>query len=240
MTTTDSIAFLGDPHGDFSAFRSFRNAAPEYFPAAFVFTGDFDPERTVHEEVADVVNGRAPTYFIHGNHDTDRPEWHDRVFDEASSEMNITGRVVTVDGLRIAGLGGVFREEIWHPKNGEGRRNFLTREEFLNARPKQTWRGGIPIKHRSTIFPEDYEALADLEADVLVTHEAPSWHEYGFEEIDLLAECMGASLIVHGHLHKEFRGRLDNGIEVISLPKAGLTLVPLAEIHALKSGSPKL
>lgn len=238
MTTADSIAFLGDPHGDFSTFRSFRNVPDHELPRAFVFLGDFDPERSIHEEFQEVLNGRAPVYFIHGNHDTDRPEWHDRVFNSQTIPMSISGRVITVDGLRIAGLGGVFREEIWHPKSGDGTPNFQTRDEFEAARPTKRWRGGIPLKHRSTIFPEEYEALADMEADILITHEAPSWHEYGFEEIDLLAECMGASLIVHGHLHKEFSGQLENGIEVIGTAKAGLAPVPLVDLHALKRSIP--
>ena len=34
------------------------------------------------------------------------------------------------------------------------------------------WRDGLPRKHRSSIFPEDYFRLESLHADILVTHEA--------------------------------------------------------------------
>lgn len=48
------------------------------------------------------------------------------------------------------------------------------------------WRGGLPLTHRSTIFPDDYERLLKQRADILVTHEAPSAHPHGFAAIDLL------------------------------------------------------
>ena len=39
--------------------------------------------------------------------------------------------------------------------------------------------GGLPLRRRDAIFPEDLTALGRLRADVLVTHEAPSSHRYG-------------------------------------------------------------
>ena len=69
--------------------------------------------------------------------------------------------------------------------------------------PRQNrWRGvGPPRKHWGTIYPETVDLLADLRADVLITHEAPSYHPNGFELLDSLAQCMGAQLVVHGHHH---------------------------------------
>jgi len=61
-------------------------------------------------------------------------------------------------------------------------------------------RTGKLLKHRSTIFPSDYERMANQAADVLVTHEAPSCHPHGFKEIDRLAQAMGAT-VIHGHHH---------------------------------------
>ena len=43
----------------------------------------------------------------------------------------------------------------------------------------------------STIFPDVYDRLSLLGADVLVTHEASSCHKYGFEAIDDLARALG-------------------------------------------------
>lgn len=38
-------------------------------------------------------------------------------------------------------------------------------------------------------------------ADILVTHEAPSCHPFGYSEIDELAQAMGAKMVVHVHHH---------------------------------------
>lgn len=56
-------------------------------------------------------------------------------------------------------------------------------------------------KHRSTIFFDVYEALSHMRADVLVTHEAPSVHPYGFTAVDELARAMGVKALFHGHHH---------------------------------------
>ena len=45
-----------------------------------------------------------------------------------------------------------------------------------------------------------------------------------------MAEAMGVNLIVHGHVHRDYRAMLANGIRVIGLAKAGLLI---ADIHEL-------
>ena len=82
------------------------------------------------------------------------------------------------------------------------------------------WRGGVPRKHRDTIFYEDHETLGQLRADILVTHEAPSCHPNGFVAIDELARRMGVRLIVHGHHHVSYEGRTTDGIPVRGLAQA--------------------
>ena len=56
-------------------------------------------------------------------------------------------------------------------------------------------------KHRSTIFPDVVNQLAMQDADVLVTHEAPSCHPRGFHLIDTLARYLGVDKSFHGHHH---------------------------------------
>jgi hypothetical protein len=85
---------------------------------------------------------------------------------------NLHGRVAVVDGVRIAGLGGVFRGQVWTPPADwlyESAKEFTARCGRSNR-----WRDGLPRKHRSSIFPEDYFRLVSQRADILVTHEAPS------------------------------------------------------------------
>lgn len=199
-------------------------------PAHSFFLGDFDLERPLDIELADLTSAGSSVYFIHGNHDADRESWHDFVFQSGLASSNVTGRVVELDGVRVAGLGGVFHADVWHPQNAGGIPKFSTRSEYLSAHSRSMWREGLPLRHRSTIFPEDFNSLAALEADILITHEAPSTHRYGHSEIDDLAEVLGVKTVVHGHLHQDYRATLRNGIKVIGLPKAGVLVTSFSEL----------
>lgn len=222
-----TLAFVGDPHGNYSPVPGVASARP----AAAVFLGDMDLERPFGDEVAPLVRAGVEVLYIHGNHDTDRENWHDNLFETALGRTaNLTGRVVEVAGVRVAGLGGVFREKVWHPKNGDGEPRFRTRSDFMAANPTSGWRGGLPRGHRSTVFWEDIEAFDGRTADVLVTHEAPSCHRYGFKEIDFLAEMLGVNAVIHGHHHESRVGRLPSGIEVVGLDKAEVLNVPTDEL----------
>jgi hypothetical protein len=59
------------------------------------------------------------------------------------------------------------------------------------------------------IYPDELDRLADLRADVIVTHEAPGYHSHGFRILDTLAQSMGARALIHGHHHD----RLDSSAE---------------------------
>lgn len=222
------MMFFGDPHGDF---RSVKRAAAEMAsgsPLPCIFLGDFDLEVPFDEAVSPLVKRGCEIYHIHGNHEADRVGWYDNLFSSKLASGSLHARVVDIGGVRVAGLGGVFKGKVWHPKNGGGEPRFSSRAAFMAANGRNAWRGGLPLGLRATIFPEDYEHLANLQCDVLVAHEAPSCHRYGFEEIDLLAEAMGASLIVHGHHHEPYRSETANGIAVIGMGQADSLLVDLS------------
>ena len=163
--------------------------------------------------------------WIIGNKDAETETAFDNLATDYP-EGDIGGRVIEVDGLRIAGLGGVFKPRIWHPRADEpnGRiepPSFSTRREFLDSlRPREHWRDGLPLWHRDLIFPEDFARLAQHRFDVLVTHEAPSCHRHGFAVIDRLAETAAARLIVHGHHHELYTAKLASGIDVRGLAVA--------------------
>jgi hypothetical protein len=120
--------------------------------------------------------------------------------------QNIHGRVVTLpDGTRLAGLGGVFRDEVWYP-DPTGEREveplFRNRAEHNQALEyRSSWPTAEQRKHWGTIYPGEVEAMAGLQADVLVTHEAGGYHPLGFEEIDRLARRLCVKVHVHGHQH---------------------------------------
>lgn len=68
---------------------------------------------------------------------------------------------------------------------------------------EERWRDGISRKHRSSIFPADYQQLLRSgPADILLTHEAPSAHPHGWQAVDELSEALGVQLVVHGHHHQ--------------------------------------
>jgi Predicted phosphoesterase len=221
------VLFFGDPHGDF---RPVRRAAAGLAPGRSppcIFLGDFDLDVPFEKAVQPLLDAGCEIYHIHGNHEADRVEWFDNLFSSTLASGSLHARVTDIGGLRVAGLGGVFKGKVWHPKDGGGEPRFRSREDFMRANGRNAWRGGLPLGLRATIFPEDYEHLADLQADILVTHEAPSCHRYGFVEIDLLAEAMGARLVVHGHHHEPYTSEIGGGISVIGMGQADVLSVDM-------------
>jgi hypothetical protein len=59
----------------------------------------------------------------------------------------------------------------------------------------------VHLKHWSSIYPDEMDQLATQQADILITHEAPGYHEHGFQVLDDLARRMGVRTTVHGHQH---------------------------------------
>lgn len=191
------ILFCGDPHGDF---EHITERVQQVKPAAVIMLGDLCLAQPFELTFASIL-GLTEIWFIHGNHDTDEVRYHDHLF--AYPERNLHGRVVEIDGLKIAGLGGIFRSQVWYPPSPP---RYTTRQDFIAHCGKgNLWRGGLPRKHRSSIFPEDIQCFDCVQADILVTHEAPIAHPYGFQVIDELALSLGATTIIHGHHHDPFR-----------------------------------
>jgi len=188
-----------------------RALAHQKDTVSVVFLGDIEAPSHFEYEIRGLIDAGMRVWFIHGNHDTDSPRsWH---YLQGSAQRNLDGRVVEIEGVRVAGLGGIFREEIWHPGRGLVRGESLAFRNYdaylaalrlktapeLRRLAKYT---GKALKHRSSIFPDVYDRLGRERADILVTHEAPSCHPYGFEAIDVLAQVMGVKTAFHGHHHE--------------------------------------
>lgn len=201
---TGPTLFCGDPHG---RFRHIIDTAARTRASAVVLLGDMEPARPLHVELADLLRTGTPLYWIPGNHDADSDELWLRVWGSEIAHLNVHGKVVTLpNGQRLAGLGGVFREEVWHPDPASSRAGapaFLSRDEHAKVTPDQDrWRGtGPPRKHWGSIYPEEVNCLASLQADILVAHEAPGYHPHGFDILDTLAQTTGVKVSVHGHQH---------------------------------------
>lgn len=198
------IFFCGDPHGKFD--HVFK-AVKKHRPDAIIFLGDIEAEQPLHQLLAPLLD-KTVVRYIHGNHDTDRERYYENLFGQGSGELNLHGRVEDICGVRIAGLGGIFRESVWIPPFEP---TFNSYDKYVaalhNSRPyrERSEHSIVPSeqerKHRSTIFPDVVNELAKQDADVLITHEAPSCHPRGFHLIDTLARYLGVDKAFHGHHH---------------------------------------
>jgi predicted phosphodiesterase len=234
------IMFGGDPHGDF---RPLVKAAVELRPAAVVVLGDMELSRPLDEEMGPVLAAGVPVFWISGNHDSDREEWLLNCSGSPSASRNLDGAVAEVGGVRIAGLGGVFRGQIWNPRYGGP--TYRSRTDLVKASNRSNlWEApwdespGVSRRHRTSIWPEDYDRMSALRADILVLHEAPSSHRHGFPELDALAEALGVGLVVHGHHHVDCAAVLANGIRVMGVGLAGVRLDDGRTVSAGLAASP--
>ena len=103
-----NIFFCGDMHG---SFEHITQAVHEHRPDAIVLLGDLQAQRPMEIEPAEILD-KTEIWLIHGNHDTDSEADHDHLFGSTLAGRNLHGRVQTIAGVRIAGLGGVFRGTI--------------------------------------------------------------------------------------------------------------------------------
>lgn len=191
------IFLCGDPHGEFSHILS---AIDQWHPDAVLILGDLTPPQSLDVIFKSVRDTKTKIYWIPGNHDTDTDLIYDRLWRSSFARNNLHGRVQDICGVKVAGLGGVFRGQIWMPPNLP---LFSSPSLFIRKIGKSgMWRGGLPRRHRSTIFYSVYEKLRECKADILITHEAPSMHAKGFEAIDDLAISLGAKMIIHAHQHE--------------------------------------
>jgi calcineurin-like phosphoesterase family protein len=196
------IWFLGDVHGEFKYLARSLEAALEA-PRWLVFLGDVDIWDRPFREILAPVHRRYPDLriaFIHGNHDGDSYEHWDMLHD-CGQAVALHGRVVELDGVRVAGLGGNFQGRVWMPP---GEVILANRAEAMQMGALHR-RGGqrASPKYLAAIYWDEFQALAALEADILVSHEAPSCHHHGHAAIDELARCLRVTRAFHGHHHDD-------------------------------------
>lgn len=212
------ILFAGDPHGSYTHLVPF---VKEHSDVALVILGDL--QLTTTEEL-DKLAQYCDIWFIHGNHDSKTVAAYEAIWGSEWKLRNLHTKVQTIQGVKIAGLGGVFRGHIWMPPH---RPMFLDPIHCCQYTPQEKlWRGGLPLRHRTSIFPSDFEQLESQKADVLITHEAPRPHPQGFGVINQLAQKMGVKKIFHGHHHDNFNYRglkRDNSYDIINVGFRSLT-----------------
>jgi predicted phosphodiesterase len=215
-----TVVFIGDIHQQWDKVER-GLAALEQPPRAAVLLGDMQCHQPLDLLAAPLLDRGIAVHWIFGNHDNDGgPEMWANLTDPAINPRTAPGalhrRVAEIEGLRIAGLGGTFRPRIWEAPDAPR----LHRREQLPEDVAEMGRGWRPehiaaLVHSlgsTAIWPEDYDDLASQQADILVTHEAPSSHPAGNAALDALARAMGVKLIVHGHHHVTYRAIAADGL----------------------------
>jgi len=214
------ILFFGDTHG---SHRHMLKIIEKQKPAAVILLGDIEANLPLEKELEDIV-GLTDVWWIHGNHDVDKESYYHNLFNSKLADRNLHGRVVEIDGLKVAGLGGIFREKIWYPFESVNAKpvyvdydsfvedqlraeKFKQMRDLKNAKSEHVQSAaliGKALLHKSSIFYNDWEELFINSADILVTHEAPTYHKHGFAAIDELAQAMKVKYAFHGHHHENF------------------------------------
>jgi predicted phosphodiesterase len=219
--------FLGDVHGEFKWLaRSLMNT--HELPTHVVFLGDVDIDHRPFREILVPLRKAFPTVtiaFIHGNHDCDSYEAWECLHDGGAGTLALHGKVTELNGIRIAGLGGAFMGRVWSPPDLP---KFASKESAMNRGAFQFRGGQRPSpNYLAAIYPDDYRNLSLLNADILITHEAPSCHRHGWEALDLLGMDMKVIRHFHGHTHDDqtdiYRKTIvDRGFDAVAVPFCGI------------------
>ena len=214
-----SILFYGDPHGQW---QSLFEAVAQHRPDVVILLGDMGLDEPLRQKLAPVWSMVGQWRWIYGNHDADNKAYYDFLFGDYL-QGSLHCRTDMLGGRIVGGLGGVFKSKVWSPRlEGDRDASSCNSAEDMIKRTARfdRWQGGLPLSQRDTIFPADAKKLRGLRADILVTHEGASSHPHGFVGIDDLAHAMGATLVVHGHLHKNYNGVTRDGIHVRGVGEA--------------------
>ena len=204
-----SIWLCGDVHGCMDSVIEAYTHAYECGrrPKAVIFLGDLECSQALEHELSEIrCYVDDDVWFIPGNHDTDSNQSWNSLAASRWSDNNLHGKVKKVGGWQVAGLGGVFRSSIWAPPEKPKFDSYKEfRKDLISRRPTREWglsETTAERRHLSTIFPDSVQRLGKQRAQILVTHEAPSCHPFGWSAIDGLAKRMGVSYVFHGHHHE--------------------------------------
>lgn len=215
MDLAKKILFAGDPHGHF---QPLITAVHQYQPQAVVLLGDFDLDQPLEIALAEIA-GLTEIWWIAGNHDFETPAKYRNLFHSALASNSLHLKVTEIAGVRIAGLGGIFMGRVWYPPQLP---KWTNKQHYLSSLKPHLQLGDLPLKYQCAIWHDEFHSLAQLKADILVSHEAPGSHRYGFHAISELAAEMGVKQIFHGHLHENYSKTVKHNIQVIGVANAAV------------------
>lgn len=127
--------------------------------------GDIQAQQPLEVELAPIL-GKTVVRFIHGNHDTDIDFEFRNLFESKLADANLDGRVEEIDGVRVTGLGGIFRGKVWRPPE---ELLFDSYGVWLQANKLRYGESDVVLQiqartHHSTIFWDVYSCLWDQTA----------------------------------------------------------------------------
>jgi hypothetical protein len=230
-----AIILIGDPHGEYAEIIEQVLRLPG--GSTVIFMGDLELRMPFREQLRPLFDAGFNLRWFLGNHDLNAPGQRHLfkegspgdpgfLFDDAQggySAGDIGNTVQTIEGFAVACLAGTFKGRVWDPKQSDAR--YYSREDWLKAH-RQRWRGGLPIDMLPAIFPRDLKFPGHVAvADLLLTHEAPSTHLFGFRQLDDLCADMGAHMHVHGHHHRSYSAIGPRGAYVVGLAKRQVYVV---------------
>ena len=220
-----SLVFIGDIHQNWADVKSGLSSLPAP-PRAAVLLGDIECAEPLDVVALSLLERGVSVYWIHGNHDYDTgAEMWANLADPNRNPRTaagaLHGRIVDIEGVRVAGLGGTCLPLVWsgHSPPRLHRRDQLAAHLLATHRQLDA-AGRAALTHflaATAIWPEDVDVLSSQQADVLVTHEAPSSHPNGVGDLDDLARAMGARLVVHGHHHITSHAVSADGLRVLGV-----------------------
>lgn len=195
-----SLWFLGDVHGDLrhigQALAAHRQTG-QPMPSWLIFLGDMELTAPMREVIAPLrrVMPDLGVAFIHGNHDADTHEaW--QWLQDSGEAVSLHGGVHLLNGIRVAGMGGNFLGRVWTPPQEP----VIPKREAGTTRP----RGKLASpKFHGAIYADEVDRLSRERADILITHEAYSYHPYGWEALDDLGRKLRVQRGFHGHTHDD-------------------------------------
>jgi hypothetical protein len=207
---------IGDIHGDFDAVRRVLGRHPEV--PFWVTVGDVGGDEGRYEDPP------APLYWIKGNN-----EDFDVVARAAAGASPLgnlryvpNGRMVTVDHVRLAGLGGTFAPT-WYDTPAAA----LPHPTPAQAGPPGSRRPSVIAKDKRRHFVrEEVEACRALRGiDVFLSHEAPrpfpvGRMDAGKTPVNEILAAMRPRLHLCGHHHR-FVEQVRQGVRSVCLPRAG-------------------
>ncbi len=132
-TDKPNIFFCGDNH---SHFDHIVTAVETYRPDAIILLGDIEPRQPLEVELARILS-LTKIHFIIGNHDTDDKQSYHFLVDSPLAKGRIDGEVRTISGVRVAGLGGIFRSKIWDGNDDRNVASYAQLQYDLTRRYRQ-------------------------------------------------------------------------------------------------------